>query len=189
MSNLSHLSFGKDGKPYGDFVKYGVSNVSEAIQTLKDIHEENNSGAELSMTTIMIFARTFYYLTESHVNKGKKGKVMNWDGIFDKSKIRTWLKAHYTSKTSCPFTNKESLTNNLGELGRSGADKDLSWRAFDTYLPKLLESIANYQKRKNRYGHKHPAINAYIQSIETDALQIQARLRLKSDTQEFDEAA
>ena len=50
------------------------------------------------------------------------------------------------------------------------ADKDLSWRAFDTYLPKILEQYREQHGRTNKIGPDHPAIKAYINSIETEAL-------------------
>ena len=77
----------------------------------------------------------------------------------------------------------------MSELGRSGADKDLSWKAFDTYIPSLLADIKVLKKRTYDYKHNHPAINAYIQSIEVSQLQTEARLLLnKSDIVELEAA-
>jgi len=62
-----------------------------------------------------------------------------WTQLWEKDDLQNFLVWYYTNTTE-DDSGKKVVTHNLAEIsGRSGADKDLSWRAFDTYLPKILE--------------------------------------------------
>ena len=187
LSSLSKLDFGVDGKPYQDFAKYGEDNINDAIITAIRIYDELDLQHKLSVTLIHVFTRTFWFMTQ-HSSKFKlneKSPVRNQ--LTDRGNLIAFLVWYYTRTTKDRHGNEE-LVNNIAEIsGRSGADKDLSWRAFDTYLPALLDDICKDRKRKYKIGPDHPAIKAYINSIETEALKKQAKVML--NRVELDQAA
>ena len=177
LSSLSKLDFGVDGKAYGDFAKYGIYNINAAVGTAIRIHDKLNLGKIISVTLIHILTRTFFFMTENS-SKFKVDTKGTWTQLWEKDDLQNFLVWYYTNTTE-DYSGKKVVTHNLAEIsGRSGADKDLSWRAFDTYLPKILEQYREQHGRTNKIGPDHPAIKAYINSIETEALKKQAKLEL-----------
>ena len=174
LSSLSKLGFGVDGKPYEDFARYGMDNINAAVGTAIKIHDTLNLQCTISVTLIHVFTRTFYFMTEN----SSKFKVATKDykkAMWGRDSLQKYLVWYYT-KSAADYNEREVVIHNLAEIvGRSGADKDLSWRAFDTYLPSVLEQFREDQGRVNRVGPDHPAIKAYINTIETEALKRQAK--------------
>ena len=154
-----------------------MDNINAAVGTAIQIHDKLNLQCTISVTLIHVFTRTFYFMTEN----SSKFKVATKDykkAMWGRDSLQKFLVWYYT-KSAADYNEREVVIHNLAEIvGRSGADKDLSWRAFDTYLPSVLEQFREDQGRVNRVGPDHPAIKAYINTIETEALKKQAKLEL-----------
>ena len=184
LSSISHLDYGIDGEACGDFTKYGMSNVTAAIGTCIAIYDKlletpHSLGTVISVTHVNIFTRTFYYIGEDSEVIGAKDKGGNggFKALLGKNKLQEYLIYHFT-KPEIDFFGENSLSNKMSQMNRSGADKDLSWKAFDNYMIEVCKVIERERKRKNAIGSDTPAIAAYINSIETEALRKQAKVLL-----------
>jgi len=173
LSSLSKLDFGTDGKAYNEFAKYGEVNVNAAVGTAMRIHDKLNLGTVISVTLVHVITRTFWFMTE-HSSKFKLGEKSSWNALWDRKNLQDFLVWYYTYTVKDRRGN-DIVVNNLAEIsGRSGADKDLSWRAFDTYLPAVLKEYCEEKGRQNKVGSDAPAIRAYINSIEIEGLKKEA---------------
>ena len=94
-----------------------------------------------------------------------------------KIQLQDYLVYHYTNEVSS-YIGEDKLQANIDELSRSGADKDLSWKAFNSYMPGVCATYCEMKGRVNKLGDETPAIKAYIKSIEIDALRKSARATL-----------
>jgi hypothetical protein len=178
LSSLSKLDFGMDGKAYGYFTTYGADNIKAAIGTAKKIHDKLELPNKISITLIHVLTRTFYFMTENSSTFSDSILTKNWGPLFKRNDLQDFLVWYYTDKRKDRRGN-EAPVNNIAEIaGRSGGDKDISWRAFDTYLPAVLNEYVELKGRKYKVGSENPAIKAYLQSIDTVALQKQARSEL-----------
>ena len=187
LSSTSHLSFGVDGNKHDDFTKYGEVNINSALKVLKDIYKKNKLGYTIQVTFLNVLSRAFYYLSSS---SHELGLEITQKAIIDRAKLQKLLTWYYTKATT-NFDGKMVVENNISELRKSGEDKDLSWKAFETFLVTILQAIKTINGLKVNYRSNNPAIKAYIDSISNSALRKEATriIDQAEDAKSIDDAA
>ena len=187
LSSLSKLDFGTDGKAYGDFAKYGEDCINAAVGTAVQIHDKLKLGSVISVTLIHVFTRTFFFAINPSSKFKLNVKSPSRNPLTNREDLQDFLVWYFTHTVE-GRRGASTVVNKLAEIsGRSGADKDLSWRAFDTYLPAVLNDICEERGRQYKIGADEPAIKAYINSIEIEGLK-KAAIR-KLEISELDIAA
>ena len=170
LTSLSHLTFGNDGNKHDDFAKYGEVNINSAISALKKIYKTNNLGNKIQVTYANVLSRVFYYLCSDCSTIGLKE---NDKAIIGRDKLLELIVWYYTKHT-IKFDKTKKLENIVTELKKSGEDKDLSWKAFETFLVPILQEIKTMRNRQYDYRSINPAIKSYIDSISNSALRKEA---------------
>ena len=170
LSSVQGFDFGKDGQAAGYISKYKEINVTAAVKTLKFIIEERGESTELATSSIHTFIKTFFYLCETPQTIGIKDNNSNIiKAITDREYVQKALRYIFAAESM-----SGSKLKSLNDIKKTGTDKDTSWFAWKSYMGVLLPDIKEFRGRKNNYGKKHPAIIAYIDSIQERHLQAEA---------------
>lgn len=176
ISSIAKIPFGKDGLPHGSLLQYGKDNVEKSINTFIKIHDVLGEQKVINSEHVMILAITMKYMTESF--KGAKGMSTP---LTTKEELSDWFIWKMTTNFTGPSGRNGKPKNNLGCLSRKGgSDRDLSYKAWDTYMIDFLYFLKEEKGRTNNFSVNTPCLKKYIETIDIAALQTDVNSKLSN---------